>query len=51
MIAFGDRIQKPGNERLTLTGTVTDSQKKVTSATLVWEVSWFSVKWRSRVLR
>jgi hypothetical protein len=38
MIAFGDRLQKPGNERLTLTGTATDSQKKVTPATLVWEV-------------
>jgi hypothetical protein len=38
MIAFGDRIQKPGNERVTLIGTVTDNQNRVNSATLVWEV-------------
>ena len=37
LIALGDRVQKPGKERLTLIGTHTD-QSGVVPAQLVWEV-------------
>jgi hypothetical protein len=38
LIVLGDRIQKPGKERLTLTGMSTDPQHAAVPATLVWEV-------------
>lgn len=38
VIALGDRIQKPGKERLTLAGVALDSKYGTTSARLVWEL-------------
>jgi len=38
LIALGDRIQKPGKERLTLTGTSSDARYAAAPAKLVWEV-------------
>src|SRR5207245_1603940 len=38
LLALGDRIQEAGKERLTLAGSITDGQNKVTAAKLVWEV-------------
>src|SRR5258708_7723749 len=38
LIALGDRIQKPGKERLTLIGKHTDKAGVVAAAQLTWEV-------------
>lgn len=38
LLALGDRLQKPGSERYTLTGVANDSKYGSTAATLVWQV-------------
>ncbi len=37
LLVFGDRIQKPGHERTTMQGTLTDRSGRSGGATLTWE--------------